>query len=244
MKRIFFRHAITGLILSSVLFFVSCGVFSSEKNETVVTQQRPIQAFTELTIKGIFPVVVSQTGEAESVTVEANESAQALITVKNIGNELVVEMKEDASLLKSKKIKIYINVNQLHRIDFKSVGAFSTQGQLKFDSLELNSESVGKMDLDIDARFLRAKLNSVGATSLKGSVREVRINNKSVGMLSAYDLKAQTLMIHNTAVGLVEVYADSAFYIRSSAIGNLYYKGPGKVMELNSEGIGKVKKAE
>lgn len=244
MKQTFFRPAITGFSFCAVLFFVSCGNFSSSDNEAIITQTRSVQPFTELTIKGIFPVVISQTGADEFVKVEADESAQAHLIVKNAGNELVIEMDESAPLLKSKKIKVFVNIKKLHLLNYQSVGALSTQGQLKVDSLELNSESVGKMDIDVDAHFLRVNLNSVGATTLKGRANEVRINNKSVGTLSAYDLKAQTLMIHNTAVGRVQVYADSAFYIRSSAIGNLYYKGPAQVIELNSEGIGKVTKAE
>ena len=48
----------------------------------------------------------------------------------------------------------------------------------------------------------------------------------------------------NQAIGTAEIYADSAFYIRSSAIGTLNYKGPGVVKELSSEGIGKVQKVE
>jgi hypothetical protein len=151
-------------------------------------------------------------------------------------------MDKDVTINKSEKMKVYVNIKNLTELDFKSVGALTTSGQLKLDSLELSSESVGKLTLDVEAKYLRTNLNSVGATTLRGKVGEVRINNKSVGTLSAYDLKAGTLMIHNTAIGTAEVYADSAFYIRSSAIGTLSYKGPGVVKELSSEGIGKVSK--
>ncbi|HWB62035.1 MAG TPA: DUF2807 domain-containing protein, partial [Chitinophagales bacterium] len=140
--------------------------------------------------------------------------------------------------------KVFINVQKLKSLEFNSVGSLTTTNQLKLDSLVLNSQSVGKMDLDIDSRYLHADLKSVGNTTLRGKVHEARINNRSVGTLSAFGLKADTLMIHNTAVGSAEVYADSAFYIRSSAVGVLYYKGPGELLELKSEGIGKVQKKD
>jgi hypothetical protein len=230
--------------MTGLLFLSSCKGCSRRGNGHVVTQNRTISSFNKISIEGVFPVDLSQDGNAEAVKVEADENLQDYITVENNGNELVVKLKDEASIHASKKMKVYINIKKLSELNFKSVGSLTTTNQLKLDSLELNSESVGKLCLDIDATFLRANLSSVGATTLKGRVTEVCINNKSVGTLSAYNLKAGTLKIHNTAIGTAEVYADSAFYIRSSAIGTLYYKGSGVVKELSSEGIGKVKKVD
>ena len=238
---------IIGLIILSLagLFFLSsCDGCSRRGNGHVVTKNRPVSSFDKISIEGVFPVELSQDGNVEVVKVEADENLQQYITVENDGNELVVKLKDEASIHASKRMKVYINIKKLSELNFKSVGSLTTANQLKFDTLELNSESVGKLSLDIDAAFLRANLSSVGASTLKGRVTDVRINNKSVGSLSAYNLKAGRLMIHNTAIGTAEVYADSAFYIRSSAIGTLYYKGPGVVKELSSEGIGKVKKVD
>ncbi len=238
---------IIGLIILSLagLFLLnSCEGFGRIGNGNVVTQNRTVSSFDKISIEGVFPVELSQDGNAEFVKVEADENLQDYITVTNEGDKLVVKMKEEASIHKSKKMKVYINIKKLSELNFKSVGSLKTVNQLKLDTLELNSESIGKLELDIDATFLRANLSSVSSSVLKGKVTEVRINNKSVGTLSAYDLKSGTMKIHNTAIGTAEVYADSAFYIRSSAIGTLYYKGPGVVKELSSEGIGKVKKVD
>jgi hypothetical protein len=233
----------TFMSLAVIMFFSSCNTWVKKGNGKVVMQNRTVSSFSKIAIEGVFPVELSQDGGAEFVKVETDENLQDQIIVSNDGDRLMVTMKEEPSI-RAKKMKVYINIKKLSELDFKSVGALTTANQLKLDALEVNSESVGKLNMDIDADFLRANLNSVGSTTLSGKVREARINNKSIGSLSAYDLKAGTLMIHNTAVGTVEIYADSAFYIRSSALGTLYYKGPGVVKELSSEGIGKVKKAE
>jgi hypothetical protein len=232
------------LSMGSLIFLGSCNGCGKRGNGNVVTQSRAVSPFSKIAIEGVFPVELSQDGNAEAVKVEADDNLQDYVVVRNSGDQLIVKLKDEASMHSARKMKVYINLKKLNELEFKSVGSLTTANQLKLDSLELNSESVGKLDMDIDADFLHADLNSVGATTLKGKVREARINNKSIGSLSAYDLKAGTLMIHNTAVGTVEIYADTAFYIRSSAVGTLYYKGPGVVKELSSEGIGKVKKAE
>ncbi|MCW5907848.1 MAG: DUF2807 domain-containing protein [Chitinophagales bacterium] len=231
---------LTAIMLVSIAL-TSCG---KRGNGKVTTQERKASTFSTLSISGTFPVILSQDGGSEWVKVETDENLQEYIRAYNNGDELIINMDDKIKIRKSTRMKVYVNVKDLRELNFNSVGNLTTQGNLLLDSVEINSESVGKLSLNITADFMRANLKSVGSTTLKGKVREARINNKSVGSLSAFDLKAQTLMIHNTAIGTAEVYADSVFYIRSSAIGTLHYKGPGEVRELTSEGVGKVEKVQ
>jgi hypothetical protein len=226
-----------------VVLFASC-TYGKRGSGKVTIQERKVSPFHKITIRGIFPVTISQDGGPAWVKVEADENLQELITIENQGDELVIASDDNISIRRSKKLNVTVNVKTLDGLKNTSVGSITTSGALKFDSLEINSESVGKVDLQLEGKFLRANLNSVGLTRFSGRVTEARINNKSVGALHAFDLKTDTLMIHNTAVGIAEVYADKAFHIRSSAIGNLYYKGPGRLIEIKSEGVGKVERAE
>jgi Putative auto-transporter adhesin, head GIN domain len=229
---------------AGIIMLSSCRSHWKPGNGKVTTEDRNVGAFNTVTIEGLFPVEITQAGDKEYVKVQTDQNLQSQISVKTEGNELIIKTENDETVGKSTKTKVFINVKDLKELDFKSVGSLSTNGIIKLDSLNLNSESVGKLKFDMDANYLHANLSSVGSTTLSGKVKEARINNKSVGSLSAFDLKAATMMIHNTALGITEVYADSAFYIRSSAVGALYYKGPGQLKELKSEGIGVVQKKE
>lgn len=235
---------ITATVIITAILLSSCNAIGKKGNGNIVTENRTVSPFTKISIEGIFPVEISQDSSGEWVKVETDENLQSLIKVKNDGDELKIEMPDEAHLRKSTKMKVYVNVKDLRELNFKSVGNLSSNGNISLDSLELNTEAVGKLNLDLNTKFLRANLNSVGTTTLSGNVFEARINNKSVGALNAFDLKAKVLMIHNVAVGAAEVYADSIFHIRNSAIGTLKYKGAGQVVELKSEGVGKVEKVE
>ena len=229
---------------ATVLLLSSCHSFGKRGNGHVITDPRIVAPFTKVTIDGIFPVEITQNGGDESVKVETDENLQKSVVVKTDGDELIVTSDKDASIGKSTKMKVYINVKKISELNFKSVGSLTTTDMLKLDSLNISSESVGKLNMKLDAKYLHANLESVGSTNLSGNVYEARINNKSVGGLSAFDLKTKIMMIHNTSIGVTEVYADSAFYIRSSSVGALYYKGPGDVKELKSEGVGRVQKKD
>ena len=238
------RKSFVIIALGTLAVLSSCHHFGKKGNGHVTSEQRTVSPFSKITIEGTFPVEISQTGGEESVKVETDENLQKTVVVKTDGSELIIKTADDESIRRSTKMKVYVNIKKLTDLDFKSVGTLSSSDTLKLDSLNLNSESVGKLNLSLNAKYLRANLESVGSTTLAGNVYEVRINNKSVGALSAFDLKTKVMMIHSTSVGLTEVYADSAFYIRSAAVGALYYKGPGDVKELKSEGIGRVQKKD
>jgi len=229
---------------AGLIILPSCHNHWKSGNGKITVEDRPVGPFNTITVEGLFPVEITQNGEKESVHVETDQNLQCMITVRTDGKDLYIKTTNDESFGNSTKTKVYINIKNLTELDFKSVGALNTKGILKLDSLTVNSESVGKLNLNLDAKYLHANLSSVGASTLTGKVNEARINNKSVGSLSAFDLKAGTMMIHNTALGITEVYADSAFYIRSSSVGALFYKGPGQLKELKSEGIGVVQKKD
>src|SRR5580704_5464974 len=136
------------IVLAATLAgLISC--HGKRGNGHVITEDRAIAPFTKLTVTGVFPVEISQHGGKETVKVQTDENLQKLITVTNDGDELIIKSREDASIRSSSKMKIYVNVKNLRELDFSSVGSLSTDGNLKFDSLYVSTESVGKLDIDI-----------------------------------------------------------------------------------------------
>lgn len=236
--------ATIGAFIVVAIALVACNKIGKRGNGNITTTTREVSSFKKIRIEGIVPVVISQDGSTEFVKVTTDENLQSMIEVKTNGDELLVKTKSESNIKGTNNTKVYININKLNQLNFNSVGSLQTSGALKLDRLEINSESVGKLDLQLNAKYLKANLKSLGSNNLSGEVEEVRINNKSVGSLNAYGLKAKVLMIHNTAVGSAEVFAEKEIYIRSSAIGTLFYKGAAEVKELSVEGIGKVKHIE
>lgn len=237
------------IIIAIVVVVAIAGILAScngglKGNGNVITQSRKVSTFDDVEVEGIFPVTITQDGGPAWVKVTADENLQHLIKVVNSkGNKLKITFDEEMKLKKNSNMKVVINITDLRKLKYEAVGDLSTN-MLKVDSLQIDAEAVGKLNLNITANFLRANLQSIGGTTIAGEVKEARINNESVGFLGAYGLKAQTIMIHNTGIGNVKIYADSAFYIRNESVGNLTYKGPGAIKELSSTGVGKVQKAD
>ena len=222
--------------LSLIMFVGINNTFAQSQRET-----RNIKAFSKLELGGVFEVQIRQ-GDKEKLELEANPRLLEYVIVKNEGNRLIVKMREKSHFKKMKKIKIYVTITDIDELEISTVGNVESVGTLNLDKLYLRNHGVGNLDLKLNAKQLNAKISAVGNIRLAGNIDVVEIDNKSVGNLEAFDLKANKLTIDNRGVGSAEVYASKEISINSSGVGSLYYKGDATVKSLNSRGIGKIKK--
>lgn len=235
---------LTYMTLLLTVTLSSCDNSSQQQEKNPVTSDKRTPGnFTHLHISSVCPVKLHN-DSACAVVVKAHE---------NDLKEIVTEVKNDTLFITHHNISagkndevpsIHIYVKGLRSLSYRGVSSLVFTDTIATDSLQLQTETVGKVKVKVKADFMRANFKNVGTTTLTGHVREARINNKSVGELEADALKAAILMIHNTSIGKATVYADSLFYIRSEAVGALHYRGPGRVAELKTTGLGEVKKTD
>ena len=139
-------------------------------------------------------------------------------------------------------MNVYVTVRDIDRLKISGVGNVETSETIRLKDLELRVKSVGNVDLDLEADKLYARLSSVGNVSLSGEIGKADIDNTGVGKLAAYDLHNEVLKLKASGVGKTEVYASKELAIKSTGVGNVYYKGDAVITDLNVRGVGKVKK--
>jgi len=198
----------------------------------VVTRDVNVNTFSQLTVGGVFNVVLAQ-GNTEAVKVEAEDNLQDLITVNQSDNGLTVSMKKNVNIKKSKKMTVYITFRQLKSIDFKTVGNVTTTGTLTFENLKIQNQSVGNVELKLATQKLDLDNHSVGNLELEGKADDVVISNKSVGNLRAANFVVQTMDINNDGIGNAEVNAEKNLKMRSTGLGKVRNKGNGTVTKTN-----------
>src|SRR6266516_5348552 len=67
-----------------------------EGSGNVITKEITVQPFDELSLSGVFSVLLSQ-GSKEQVKIEADDNLQELFEVKNEGSKLIISMKKDVN---------------------------------------------------------------------------------------------------------------------------------------------------
>lgn len=210
-------------------------------NGDVTTEVHDVKAFSSLELAGVLNVFIEQ-GDKESVTVETDDNLHDYVIIENRGKTLIIDTQKKISIKRKKKMNVYVTVRDIDRLKISGVGNVETSETLRLKDLDLRIKSVGNVYLDLEADYLDARLSSVGNVSLSGKIGEADIDNTGVGKLAAYDLHNEKLSLKAAGVGKTEVYASKELAIKSTGVGNVYYKGDAVITDLNIRGVGKVKK--
>jgi hypothetical protein len=213
---------------------------NSNKHETIegngkkVTREVTVSGFDVLEASGVYELKLSQ-GSKESVKIEADENLQEYFNVHNEGNKLVIDMDKlrNKNLKNTGKMKVYITFKNLKALDVKTVGSVSSQEQLSFDDLDLNTKNVGDVDLKLTAKKLDLDMKSVGDVKLTGRANEAVVKNKSVGSFKAGNFVVQTMDIDNKGVGSAEVNAEKDLKVKDTFLSKVTNRGNATVRHMN-----------
>jgi hypothetical protein len=206
-----------------------------EGNGKMVTKNISVKSFNNLKASGVFELHLVQ-GETESVKVEADENLHALFIIKNEGNDLVIEMDKKKNLnLKSKnRLKVYVNFKNLQSINLSTVGNVKSDKLMRFNDLTLQCNSVGNIDLRLNANTLKINNNSVGNVSLSGEAKTAVIKSSGVGSLEANGLIVQDMDIENSGVGSAEVNVVRELKVKDSFLGKVKNNGKAPMKKMNN----------
>ncbi len=231
------------LIVASIFLVDGCTITTSnsDKSEGLATEERSISEFSKLSIHGVFNLYLSQ-GDKESLRIEADENTMDKITIKNIGEKLVIELDEGIEFFDRDEINIYLRITEIDSFEFEGVGNIKTEEVLRLTKLDLKGDGVGNTKLEIEADRIEAEFNLVGNVTLSGKVETIDLKNNGLGNVDASDLKAQYLTLNTNGIGNVEVYSEKEISITANGIGKVTYDGDAEVKNLNRSGIGKVEK--
>lgn len=246
------HFSLFALFASFLILFSGCdnmtvstgdGSYKVTGNGKLSSEDRELASFDQIDMQGVFNVVLSQ-GDKQSVKVETDENILPMIITTVENNVLTVKMKDSTTINKMKKITVSITVANLSKITSEGVGSLKSSGVLKLKDLELVSKGVGASELNLSLDKLTVHSEIVGALILSGTAKEVIINHEGLGLIQAFDLKAEKLSLHSDGIGAAEVYASKELNIKSSGLGGVQYKGNPQIKNIKNEGLCKIEPAD
>ena len=203
------------------------------------SENRTVAPFNQIEIEGVFNVILTQ-GDKEAVKVETDENVQPLILTSVSENVLTIKMKDSTSISKMKKITLFITIRDLTKLTSTGVGSLKCPETLKLKNFTFESKGVGATELKLSVEKFTVLSEIVGALILSGDAKEVAINHHGLGIIQAFDLKAEKLSLHSDGIGAAEVFASKELNINSSGLGGVKYKGNPSVKHIKNDGICKV----
>jgi len=229
----------SGFLFIGLLAYASCSFTGIKGNGNVVKVEKNIKPFTELELDGVFDVILTQ-GETEKLEIEADENLIDLVTIKNVGNKLIVGFKKGTNLRKSTKFNVYITLKDITSLTMEGVGDIKNMGRLNLKTLEINKTGVGDLNLNISSSILDINSSGVGDVNLTGSSSHLIIDNSGVGDVIADTFKADDVKLDNNGVGDAKVFASEKINITNSGVGDVEFYGSPKEKHINKGGVGKV----
>jgi|WetSurMetagenome_2_1015567.scaffolds.fasta_scaffold461239_1 hypothetical protein len=204
-----------------------------------VSKEFPVAAFSALEIDGPCNIFIRQ-GEKESVTVKTSEENLKKILVENQGTTLIIDF--DSFFGNHKQIDVYITFVKIDRMVLKGAGNIETKSTLHLDTLTIENNRAGNLNLSLNCKRLNIKTGGAGNVDISGSAHYAWIEKTGVGNFNSSGFKVDFVKLKNSGVGNTDVYAEKELYLKSSGVGNVSYSGNPIIKEYNVSGVGNVTK--
>jgi putative autotransporter adhesin-like protein len=206
----------------------------------VVTETRPVQDVALVSISYPAEVIIRQ-GEAESLTIEAEDNVGPDITTNVVAGRLTIERKQGAPVhvLNSRPVRITLVVKGLDELDFESAGSVRLEG-LTADHLTVRMDGAGGLKLSqLQVKTLDVVVNGVGNFEADGSADALTLRMDGLGSFNAGDLHVKTANVNLDGLGNVTLWVDDDLTADMNGLGNLSYYG-GAVLHKSGDGLGNV----
>lgn len=227
--------------------FASTAVMAQEEvlkpSGNVITRDVAVKTFNAINAKGLYELILTQ-GDKEGVKVETDDNLQSLIEVSNDGNTLVIDeprlrnhsfrfTNADDEHSKRQHFKVYVTFKSIKSLDLQTIGNTRSEGNLTFDALEIDDQSVGNITLTLAATKLTITNKGVGSIVLNGHAENATITNSGVGSFKGENLVVQTMHIDNSGVGHAEVNVVKDLTVKDSFLGKVRNNGAAKTHKMN-----------
>lgn len=213
------------VVLATIVFFSACNLSAKKKvvgSGNVIKENRTCETFNQIKCYGTFNVYLSQ-GQKEEVVIEADDNIVPLIKTEFKNGILEVKNTEGYRFERTTKMNVYITIVDLNELHFHGVGELKSLTDLNLTSLYLTN-------------------NGVGDIEIHGKANDAKIKNNGVGDVNVFEFVVERVELYNAGVGDVEVNATQELKLVNSGVGDVKYKAGAKMIDIESNGIGSVRK--
>lgn len=185
----------------------------------VKIEKRLLASFDSLDANYVGSIQVRSQGQ-ESLEISGDDNIIPLITTEVKNGTLYIRPSKGYN--PQQKLQIIISTPDLKSFVFDGVGE-ANLSNLKNDRMEI-------------------VVRGVGGFTASGETKEADITLSGVGSLDAKNLHTVNAKVNSTGVGNVDIYVTGQLDAKTSGVGEINYYGRPKIVNSQTEGIGKINK--
>ena len=237
----FIQRLYTALLLSSLIFSISCTKDTCIHGEgTIVSQNLAISDFSGFKLSGTFNIVLQKGPE---IKVVATGQPNILNYISTSVENGIWNAEFEDGCYNDYQVTVYINHPNIKEFGINGSGSINVIGKLdSLENLTVYNNGGGNIycsdSLLID-NFLNVDLSGSGSIELIGSALNQNINISGSGDYSAYNLFSENVTVSIPGSGDAMVHAFTSLEAFLSGSGSVYYIGD-PVLTTNVTGSGAV----
>lgn len=206
-------------LLIPILFLTACDKENIRASGVVITEERTIEIFNQVTIEGVANIYLKY-GENTSLIIEADDNVIEKIITSSDGRTLRVETDFDLKNYNEATIDVYITNPNLTALVNEGIGDVSIE----------NFEAVEEM---------RIMNKGIGNIELNGTIERLVLNTSGIGEFNGFDCEATVCVAQQSGVGDLELNVSEELNGKLSGVGHIYYKGNPEI-NVERSGVGNV----
>lgn len=205
---------------------------------------RVVGSFTGIEVTGTISLYISQ-GSSGGVAVSAGDKKNNDKIITEVKNG-ILKLSVDGGLWNGfnwadKKLKAYVTVEQLSRLDISGASFVNISSLLKTDNLNIEVSGASEVKGNINVNKLNLQLSGASTARLAGIVTEGSIEASGASVFSSYGLSFDKCKLLSSGASVSKLTVNNQFIAEASGASTIYYKGAAEAKVLSCSGNSKVK---
>lgn len=228
-------------------FLVSFLLQAQKQIDDANAQVRQVSNFHGVKSSHGITVYLTQ-GNTEAVAVSAND-LDYRNKIKTVVENGILKIYFDTDNWKiwrnfsNKKLRAYVSVKDIDKIDVSSGSDVRIEGSLKADLLKLDASSGASIKGKIEASSMEVDQSSGSTIIISGNISgKLTIDGSSGSTFMGYDLTVENCDAETSSGAGVQVTVNKELSVEASSGGYIYYKGNGLIRDVHTSSGGSVKR--
>jgi Putative auto-transporter adhesin, head GIN domain len=193
----------------------------------IASETRKVSGINSIEVDYPSAVFIQQ-GDAESVTVEAEDNLLPQLSTEVVNGRMVIRNTEgdwSDRVNPTEDVEINITVVDVSQVQFSSAGELRVDG-LQLDDLEIAISGICDATLtDLDVDRLDYLLSGLGSSDAEGVARTLNLRLSGAGDFDGENLSVQSADVRISGAGSATVWVQNELDVEISGAGTLNYFG-------------------
>ncbi|RAJ10593.1 putative autotransporter adhesin-like protein [Chitinophaga skermanii] len=246
-KTVFITYTglVTSLVISLLVIFglilSGCVKENVVGSGRVITEQRPVNIFRDITMDGDFILHLKQ-GDDVPLKIEADDNLIRYIETYVSNQTLRIRVQPGIYFRRKSPIHIYLESRNYNSVVLSGSGDMYTDNTITNNAFSMDLNGSGSASLKMASLQVNASVNGSGNLRFEGDADRYRATVNGSGNIDGLGLNTRIANITINGSGNQRVSVKDEIDIKILGSGNVTYKGNPEIVKTQVTGSGKINK--